>query len=69
MIFYFTGTGNSQMVAETIARSNGDTLVNIAAAMKAGNTPIPSAAMKQSALSCLPITMEFPFASPILLGL
>lgn len=36
MIFYYTGTGNSQMVAETIARSNGDTLVNIAAAMKAG---------------------------------
>ena len=36
MIFYYTGTGNSQMVAETIARCNGDTLVNIAAAMKAG---------------------------------
>ena len=35
MIFYFTGTGNSQMVAETIAECNGDTLVSIASAMKA----------------------------------
>lgn len=35
MIFYFTGTGNSQMVAETIAECNGDTVVNIASAMKA----------------------------------
>ena len=37
MIFYFTGTGNSQMVAETIAECNGDRLVNIATAMKGGN--------------------------------
>lgn len=37
MIFYFTGTGNSQMVAETIAANNGDRLVNIAHAMKNGN--------------------------------
>lgn len=36
MIFYFTGTGNSQMVAETIALCNGDTVVNISSAMKAG---------------------------------
>ena len=36
MIFYFTGTGNSQMVAETIAECNGDTLVSIGSAMKAG---------------------------------
>lgn len=35
MIFYFTGTGNSQMVAETIAACNGDTVVSIASAMKA----------------------------------
>lgn len=35
MIFYFTGTGNSQMVAETIAECNGDTLVSITSAMKA----------------------------------
>ena len=37
MIFYFTGTGNSQMVAETIAECNGDTVVNIGSAMKAGH--------------------------------
>ncbi len=37
MIFYFTGTGNSQMVAETIAACNGDTVVSIGAAMKEGN--------------------------------
>ena len=37
MIFYFTGTGNSQMVAETIAECNGDTVVSISSAMKAGN--------------------------------
>lgn len=36
MIFYFTGTGNSQMVTETIAECNGDTVVSISAAMKAG---------------------------------
>ena len=35
MIFYFTGTGNSQMVAETIAECNGDTVVSIGSAMKA----------------------------------
>lgn len=35
LIFYFTGTGNSQMVAETIADCNGDTVVSISAAMKA----------------------------------
>ena len=35
MIFYFTGTGNSQMVAETIAELNGDVAVSITAAMKA----------------------------------
>ena len=37
MIFYFTGTGNSQMVAETIAACNGDTVVSIASAMKSGD--------------------------------
>ncbi len=36
MIFFFTGTGNSQMVAETIAECIGDTLVSIGSAMKAG---------------------------------
>ncbi len=36
MIFYFTGTGNSQMVAEIIAACNGDTVVSIGSAMKAG---------------------------------
>ena len=35
MLFYFTGTGNRQMVAETIAECNGDSLVSIASAMKA----------------------------------
>ncbi len=35
MIFYFTGTGNSQMVAEIIAEHTGEPLVSIAAAMKA----------------------------------
>lgn len=37
MIFYFTGTGNSQMVAETIAELNGDSVISIGSAMKAGN--------------------------------
>lgn len=36
MIFYFTGTGNSQMVAETIADHIGDRVVSIGSAMKAG---------------------------------
>lgn len=36
MIFYFTGTGNSQMVAEVIADAIGDQVVNISAAMKQG---------------------------------
>lgn len=36
MIFYFTGTGNSQMVAEIIAEHNGDRAVNITDAMKRG---------------------------------
>lgn len=35
MIFYFTGTGNSQMVAETIAEVTGDRVVNISSVMKA----------------------------------
>jgi len=35
MIFYFTGTGNSQMVAETIAELTGDRVVSITSAMKA----------------------------------
>ena len=37
MIFYFTGTGNSQMVAETIAECLGDRVMSIGSAMKAGN--------------------------------
>ena len=36
MVFYFTGTSNSQMVAETIAECIGDTVVNISTSMKAG---------------------------------
>ena len=38
MIFYFTGTGNSRYIANKIAAVTGETVIDIGARIKAGNT-------------------------------
>ncbi|MBR5503178.1 MAG: EFR1 family ferrodoxin [Methanobrevibacter sp.] len=37
MIFYYTGTGNSKYVAQTIAKSNGEELISIVDCIREGN--------------------------------
>lgn len=38
MILYFTGTGNSRHIANRIAAATGDTVTDIGARIKAGDT-------------------------------
>ncbi len=44
MIFYFTATGNSRFLAETLAEHTGDTLVNIADCVREGHYSFAPAA-------------------------